>query len=298
MGIQARDSLVLRRAFSEFATVVRDRRVPEEDVNTFLLEMAGTWNQPSPSDDASLLAQRLDLQTLLTYPPKPIEWLVSGLLASGEVVNLAAKWGVGKTWFALDLALTIADAERTTFLDRKVTHGRVIFLDEEGSEDLVRERLALLGGKSHAAKNIYYLLHTGTRLTDPSCLASLYEAVKETGPKLVVFDSLTRFYTKLDENKANDMAELTAAILPLSRKYGASVLLVDHGTKAGSRDPGDAARGSGEKAAGVDRVWTLEGGDGGLTLKHGKTRRGKAPPPIALQRRSSAEADSFYETGK
>jgi KaiC/GvpD/RAD55 family RecA-like ATPase len=298
MSLPPRDRLTLRRAFKQFSYDVRARGISADEIDEFLLERIGDHvDTPQDDDGAALLTRRIDLQSLLSAPPKPIDWLVSGILGSGEVVNLAAKWGVGKSWFALDLALTVADEARQTFLGRKASHGRVIYLDEEGTEDLVRERLALLGCQSHVAANLHYLLHSGLKLTDSEALQQLYEAVAKTQPALVVFDSLTRFYTGLEENSANDMAKLTALISPLSRHYGASVLLVDHRTKGGSGDPSDAARGSGEKAAGVDRIWSLEGKDGDLKIRHGKTRRGKPPPVIAFRRRSSLEADAYSSEG-
>jgi hypothetical protein len=244
-----------------------------------------------------LLARRLDLQTFLATSPTPIDWLVRGLLARGETVNLAAKWGVGKTWFGLDLALTVADQERTTFLGRPVKHGTVMFLDEESSEDIVRERLSILGARRLGVQNLLYLLNTGMKLTSGEDMTRLYEAVDEMRPLLVVFDSLTRFYSDLDENSASDMARLTEVIAPLSRQFGAAVVLIDHGTKTGTRDASNAARGSGEKSAGVDRTWALDGDDTELTLTHGKVRRGKMPPPVRFRRVSSAETDGFMANG-
>jgi hypothetical protein len=285
-------------AFQELVERLRESGLAYEEIDIYLLEKLGTWS----ADDGlpvppGLLARQLDLQKFLTIPPRPMDWLIRGLLARGETVNLAAKWGVGKTWFALDFALTIADQNRDCFLGRPVKHGKVIFLDEESSEDIVRERLALLGARPHVAENLVYLLQTGMKLTQPEAAVRLHQALSDVKPMLVVFDSLTRFHSGLDENSATDMAKLTEVITPLSRDFGASVVIIDHGTKSGSRDPSNAARGSGEKSAGVDRTWYLEGDENRLTLTHGKVRRGKAPPPLNFRRVSSPEADAFMADG-
>lgn len=230
----------------------------------------------------------LDLARLLRDPPQPQRFLVEGLLGEGEITNLTSIWGLGKTWLAQDLALAVADPTREGFLGRQLHHGRVFYFDSESSVDLVAERLRWLGLNKDSMANLHYFIND-FRLDNEKDVQSLVDIIAKERPALIVFDSLSRFHS-LDENSAGDMARLySKALRPLSRTHNTTLLLLDHPAKDSmgrSRDAAQAARGSGDKIAQVDRSWLFErtGEDATFVFKHGKCRRGILPPPFVVKR--------------
>ena len=230
----------------------------------------------------------LDLN-ILREPLEPPCYVLDPYLIHGEVVNLTAIWGAGKTWLALDLATAVADETIETWLDMPVRHGSVVYVDEESSFDIVHERLTLLGADPDRLEGRLHLyLNQGFRLDDETWIAELHRIAARVEPILFVFDSFPRFHG-LDENSSGDMAALyDLAFKPLSRTFGASVVLLDHPPKDSlgrTRDPAQATRGSGDKVAAVDRGWLLrKRAEDAVSLEHMKVRRGTWPPSILVRR--------------
>lgn len=179
----------------------------------------------------------------LNAPAEPPRWLVEGLVALGDVTLLSGASGLGKSWVTMGLAQVVADGAEV-FLGRAVKQGgRVLYVDEENPEDVVKMRLKQLG-LVHKG-NVRYIWNNGVRLDrNPDVL--LEEAL-DFQPTLIVLDSLTRIHSG-EENSVGDMAPLlNDAIRPLARETGAAVLLIHH------HDKGDnGPRGSGDILASVD----------------------------------------------
>jgi hypothetical protein len=245
-------------------------------------------------DTGPYLADELDLGDLTTYVPVPPDWLVEDLIEVGDVVNLAAFWGVGKSWLAQSMAVSIADESREQFLGRTIArHGPVCYFDGESKESSAKNRLKLLGGSSTLSGALHYHLNTGLQLSTTAGRASILSTVAAHQPLLVVFDSLGRFRLGTDENSADEMALLFAeGIQPISRRYGAAVLLLDHVAKDSGKklDANRAMRGSGEKAAQTDRLWLLKehtsGQPGKVVLEFGRAKEGpEQTEALVIQRR-------------
>jgi KaiC/GvpD/RAD55 family RecA-like ATPase len=208
----------------------------------------------------------------LSSPAPAPRWLVEELIGRGDVVLQTGEPGVGKSWLSMSLAIAVAD-EGDTWLGRSIsTHGRVLYIDEENGEEIVRQRLEKLGLDLDATENLRYVHQQGVRL-DRYPERILDEAVA-FDPVLIVLDSLTRFHTQ-DENSAGAMAALfNDAINPLARETGATVLLLHHVNKGDSTSGFGRARGSGDITASIDTGLDVrEGGSGRINVYHFKSRR-------------------------
>lgn len=189
----------------------------------------------------------------LTLPPPPMDWLVDGILASGDVTLAVGDPSIGKSWVAMDLATKIANnqGERAYWLGHEILKfGRVLYVDEENPLDVVYHRFQKLGLTSRGAQNIRYLYRPNIWLNkDPG---TLFEEVLEYDPTLIVMDSLSRIHTE-DENSAGAMAKLfKEAIQPLARETNAAVFLIHHVIKSENGTGFQRARGSGDITAVVD----------------------------------------------
>lgn len=212
----------------------------------------------------------------------PPTWLVNDLLGLGDVVLMVGEPGLGKSWLAMALAIAVADAGSKWLGHNLTTHGRVLYIDEENPEDIVRQRLHKLGLDVETAENLRYVHQQGVRL-DRHPDRILDEAVT-FDPVLIILDSLTRFHTG-DENNAGAMAALfNDGVNPLARETGATVLLLHHVNKGDSTSGFGRARGSGDITASIDTGLDVrKGGSGRLNIFHFKSRRRSAGDTIQAE---------------
>lgn len=213
----------------------------------------------------------------LTREPPPVNWLMDGLIARGDMTLISGASGLGKSWITMGLTVAVADGHQS-FLgcDLHGVPGRILYFDEENPEDVIFHRLKKLGLEN--VGNVRYLWNNGVRVDrHPEVL--LEEAL-EYGPSLVVLDSLTRIHGK-EENNAGEMAPLlNDAIRPLARDTGAAVVVIHHHDKAGN-----GPRGSGDITASMDGALDVFTSNvpGQFTLKLSKSRRRLAGDGIIVK---------------
>jgi hypothetical protein len=231
-----------------------------------------------------------DLRAMITAEPEPrfrllsaeeVEslplppWQVVGLLPQGCLAELHGPPGTGKSFVALDLALSVATGER--FLSRRTERGTAVYVAGEGS--------AGLGARLRAWK-----AHHGVTepvgvsfLTEPVQLLSeadvdAFLAVLPPEPALIVLDTLARCLVGGEENSAKDVGLAIAAADRIRRATGAAVLIVHH-----TRKDGDTERGSTALRGAVDAMWSLRERGSGLQLVSEKMKDAEAFEPIPLR---------------
>jgi RecA-family ATPase len=178
---------------------------------------------------------------------------------------LAGDGGVGKSFITMALALAVAGGD-DTFLGRKLlTHGPVLYVDEENSEGLVLQRLNALGYDNDThSKNLEYIWYAGVDLLNEP--EKLLEEALEVEPVLVVIDSLSRVTLGAEENSNPDMTRLMrGGVIPIARDTGAAVLLVHHTDKQGS-----GPRGASAIRNSADQVISVVAAEGKGGIKTGK----------------------------
>ena len=216
--------------------------------------------------------RRLDLSKEVPETP----WLVDDLFVCGEATALSAESGAGKSWLTMALALAVAGGEET-FLGRPLhKSGKVIYVDEEQSEELVLQRLRALGYDNDRHKeNLEYLWYPGVDLKNEPHL--LLEEAIDRDPVLVVLESLSRISLGVEENSNTEMSVLWRnGIIPIARDTGAAVVVTHHTPV----DDAGRPRGAGSTKAAADESLTLlkarnkSGGETGtLILYPNKPRR-------------------------
>lgn len=222
---------------------------------------------------------RLDLK----MPAPDPNWLVDGLICSGDVHLLIGDPGLGKSWLTMDLAVALADG-RDKWLDRRVRkNGTVLYVDEENPEDIILGRFHKLGLTDRGAEKIHFLHRPGIWLNkEPEVL--LDESV-ELEPDVIILDALTALHS-VEENNANAMRSLfKEAIIPLARDTGAAVIVIHHTTKAEDASSFKRARGTGDLSAVVDCAMDARGtGEPGeLILSQYKSRRSLGGESISVE---------------
>jgi len=214
----------------------------------------------------------------LLAAPARIKWLVAGILPAGSVAMLFGESGAGKSFLALDLALSVATGQ--SWHSQRVKAGPVWYLAGEGFNGL---RLRVRAWrKVHGGDLGRFRVTTGAIPFDSEGAAQLSQEIAEAQaaqdlPRLVVVDTLARHLVG-DENSQKDAAQFVRLCGEIAAATGAAILVVHHSGHIAK----ERARGSSALRAAVDVEMALAGHPGGFDLRFTKVKDGKTPPVMAF----------------
>src|ERR687884_77107 len=245
----------------------RDQRVAE----LFTIDALA----PDPPERASRLLTVQELEQL----PAP-RWLVHNHLVAESISVLFGPSGGGKTFVALDLALTVATGQPWLGTEA-VEDGYVVYATGEGLSGLARRIQAWRDAHGHPSLDRFRVLPVAVQFMQPDDLEQLRADLRSLpeAPKLIVIDTLARSMIGAEENSARDMGLFLDGVERISKEWGAHVLLLHHTGKTGETERGTSAlRGY------VQTMLKLVGDDGLATLSCDKQKDGAAPfQPHALR---------------
>jgi len=211
-------------------------------------------------------------------------WLVRDIWSHLAVGFIGGQPKCGKTWLALDLAVSVASGTHCLGRFPVDQPGPALAYLAEDSLPHVRERLAALCAQRHISLqslDLHLIDAPSLRLDNAEDQALLVQAISQFKPRLLVLDPLVRLHA-LDENSAADVSSLLGWLRALSRTHGLGIVVVHHMSKKSRRHLGQALRGSSDLHAWADSsaYLTRQQGKLLLTLEH---RSSPAGPPIPLQ---------------
>jgi hypothetical protein len=206
----------------------------------------------------------LTVDEVLALPPP--EWLVEGFIPAGSLAQLYGRSGAGKSFVAIDLALSIAAGR--SWLDEHVTKkGPVVYVAAEGLAGVQARVGAWLAHHQLTPADLdgFRLLGEPLPLGEAREVSALISEAKGQFPDLplsmVVLDTQARCTEGLDENHARDMGRAVAEADRMKRETGATVLLVHHSGYARGHP-----RGSTAVRAALDTLIHLDGRKGVVRL--------------------------------
>lgn len=176
---------------------------------------------------------------------EPPAMLVDGLLPSSAIGYLIGRDGTGKTFAALDLALSL--------LTGQAFHGRntaantgVLFVAAEGAASFPQRIAAWeLHHRRPLTTDEREALTIRTAAVDLFAdgpdVAELIERCEAEAPSLVVFDTLRRCAGAADQNSAADMGRITDVLERVKRASGGTVLVIAHTGKSDEDTRGSSA---------------------------------------------------------
>ena len=175
-------------------------------------------------------------------------WLVEQLWGDSSVGVIGGAPKCSKTWLGLDVALSVATG--TACLGRYAVPrpGPVLIYLAEDALAVVRERvegMARHRGMELAGVEIHVITAPSLRLDRQPHRQRLLETAHRLRPRLLLLDPLVRLHG-VDENDAQQVAELLAYFRLLQRRLDLSVILVHHTRKnaTGGVAAGQGLRGS------------------------------------------------------
>jgi hypothetical protein len=219
---------------------------------------------------AQLAPQQHDEQT----------WLIEGLWSAQAVGIIGGEPKCGKSFLALDLAVSVASG--SACLRRFPTRqcGTVLLFAAEDAPHIARGRLegiAAAAGADFHSLDVHVITVPSLRLDHLEHQQALHATVAGLKPKLLVLDPLVRLHA-IDENIAAEVAPLLGYLRSLQRHHRTAVALVHHARKGAAHERGgQALRGSSELHA-----W----GDSNLYL-----RRNGQNLQLSIEHRAAPGAD-------
>ncbi|QCO56963.1 AAA family ATPase (plasmid) [Pseudorhodobacter turbinis] len=204
-------------------------------------------------------------------------YLVKGWLDQGAFSVVYGESNVGKTFYALDLALHVAAGKPwhgNKVRDCQTCPGPVVYVAGEGGAGINNRIEAIRRDRPDLAEQIddnpdFLLLSTTLDLCTSEDAQHLIDALSEgTAPALIVIDTLARSMGNGDENTAKDMGAFVRSVDLLRAKTGAHVMVIHHSGK----DTSKGARGSGSLRAAADTEIELTR-DGAVILAETKKQR-------------------------
>ena len=196
-------------------------------------------------------------------------WLLPGLLPDTGVFLLSGKPKLGKSWFALALAMAVAQGGR--FLGRNVPQGRVLYLALEDTPRRLKSRLLTL--QPDCERNPDGLAALALRNDAPrlgkGLEALLEKALSAGGIRLVVIDTLQRVRQPgSGGNQYQDDYAALSALKQTADRHNTVFLVVHHLRKQEADDVHDCVSGTLGITGAADGslVLTRQRGDGAAVL--------------------------------
>jgi len=177
------------------------------------------------------------------------EWLIEDLWGDEAVGIIGGEPKCGKSFLALDMAVSVVSGRRCLGRFPPGRTGRVLIYAAEDSLAVVRQRLEGIARRAYldlANLNIWMITAPAVRLDVPEHRSRLAATVESIKPVLLILDPFVRLH-RIDENAAAEVVPLLASLRDLQGTYGCAVLIVHHARKGAARArAGQALRGSSE----------------------------------------------------
>lgn len=211
-------------------------------------------------------------------------WLVESLWSHEAVGFVAGQPKLGKTWLALDLALSVATG--TPCLDTYAVPepGSVLVYLAEDPPQAVRQRLAGLcqhRGLDLDRVALHVITAASLRLDLEDDRQRLEQVVRRLAPRLLILDPLVRLH-RVDENRSDEISLLLSFLRTLQRTHSLAIVVVHHMRKGGTRRGGQALRGSSDLHAWTDSALYLHAGRG-TTVLSAEHRAAPALDPVEVR---------------
>jgi len=211
-------------------------------------------------------------------------WLIEPLWTHQAVGLVGGHPKSMKSWFGLDLAVSVASATPALGAFAVSDSGPALVYLAEDALPLVRDRIGGICDHRELALDslpLFVITAPSLRLDLPADQARLTETCAALCPKLLVLDPLVRLH-RGDENSSGDISALLGFLRGLQRRFHLAIALVHHMSKRRRADLGQALRGSGDlHAFGDSNAYLVRQRDRQrvtLTFEH----RG-APPPAPIE---------------
>lgn len=250
-------------------------------------------------NDISKGFQFFDVSTLIS-DIKPIDWVIKRFFETDSLGLIFGAPGGGKSFFAVDIACSIATG--TPWMSNDVKQGQVFYIAGEGHNGLARRFKAW-----ETARGV--TIEAGRIFKSGGAMQALdEESVKEVSdmiadqviasgemPGAIVIDTLARNFGAGDENSTEDMSKFIQHVDKwLRQRFKCCVILVHH-----SGHNMERARGSSALKAAVDAEYEISKDESGnVKIRTTKMKDAELPGDLILRLKGVELPGLFDEDGE
>lgn len=182
----------------------------------------------------------LDFEELCALPEP--EWQIDNFFEEQTFVQVFGDTNHGKSLLVLDLALTMTSGRDHWFGRTIRKAGPVVWVNADGGRGMVKRAKAWREVHGSDRKYRFRTLMGAIQLHRPQDTGPFRQQLMEMDPMpaLVVFDTLSRCITGVDENLQGPMTQATEACHRMKLDLGCSIILLHHTDKTGERERGSS----------------------------------------------------------
>jgi len=192
----------------------------------------------------------------------PVKWLVDGLLTEHGFGVIYGEPGAGKSFLAIDIALSVAYGR--SWHGNPVKQGAVLYIAGEGVGGLGKRVKAWQQHVGIEADAPMYVLPMAVHMTEQEDVEKLLRTIDSLGQQftLCIIDTVARSLLG-DENSSSDMGMFVSACNAVQRHINGAVVGVHHAGKDASR----GMRGSTALLGAVDAALRVKKDEDSFTLQ-------------------------------
>ena len=222
----------------------------------------------------------------IPHEESPRRWLIEGLWGTKAVGLIGGHPKAGKTFLALDMAVSVASGTSCLGKYRVEESARALIYLAEDSPQNLRERVEALArhrGIPIGDLDLHVITSRSLQLDLDRYRARLFKTLKFLKPRILILDPLVRLHNR-NENDATEISELLSYLRHLQREFDVAVVLVHHTRKSGAPQGqvGQSLRGSGDLWAWSDSTLYLRRSGGNLILSM-EHRAAASPDSVCLR---------------
>lgn len=173
----------------------------------------------------------IPISRMFARPEEPIPWLVENLVEAGTIGFIGGCPKQTKSWLALHIAHALATGNPVLGHFHVKEKRRVLYIQEEDGERLVRRRIGqMMEGHGFALPEdefFHYSVRVGLQIDRPEWVEALKRDCEAFKPDLIIADVLNKMHSK-EENSQPGMTVVMSGFERIRRATNAAILIVHH----------------------------------------------------------------------
>lgn len=161
------------------------------------------------------------------------DWVWEPYVAKGELTIFEGDPGVGKSWLAQMLAISVADGKPMPGeVNPKRKPGIVCFLDHENSMSTVMKARLVFNGLSN--QDNVFQDEQSFDVGNEEQVNQLYEAFERLNPDLVIFDTVMNYAGGTNVYNPGETAKMFSTFRHIALEFHCGVIVIRHLNKGGN----------------------------------------------------------------
>jgi len=224
------------------------------------------YNPPIDKGDFHIV----DLKRIKTKDYRPVQFAVETLMTTSKVNMLVGETGSGKSYFALQMAMSIANKDND-FLGFKINvkEPKVLYVDTEVGDDEVLERTDLISQNFDNElffDNMQVVSHT-ERIDQ--AWEKIIGHIERYKPNIIIIDCLYNTAKGINTSKANEVDKILDYVNHIRSDYPNLTILLVHHYNKGNSEQGVTL----DRIAGASTIiWSISGVATGM-VRSGLSKR-------------------------